>query len=73
MFQCTVWPDHGLPDSPETFISLIEKVDAVNSPPNAGPIGTSWCFEPALTLFQLYIVVLASEGIHPQFLFICHS
>lgn len=39
MFQCTMWPDHGLPDSPETFISLLEKVDAVNSPPNNGPIG----------------------------------
>lgn len=40
MFQCTMWPDHGLPDSPESFISLIEKVDAVNTPPSRGPIGT---------------------------------
>jgi protein tyrosine phosphatase len=38
MFQCTLWPDHGLPDSPESFITLLEKVDAHNSPPSQGPI-----------------------------------
>jgi len=38
MLQCVTWPDHGLPESPEVFVRLLETVDVINSPPTHGPI-----------------------------------